>query len=302
MSENQNRKGGPRERESQHAEGTQQYFTLSQFQQSFDKNAFDALIKSQGVLCEHMRACLDPSGMASRGDNHAVQARRASSDGYIYKSAGTFWASFSSNSSNWEIETQGLLKHDTVQMTFSRSYEDCPDKEVVLAPYDRIYLKNIELHTITNQYVEASTTGIDRLQYPATHVESIMDADGKDYKCGVHFEITNEGWLKWLTQERPGFNIKTGRGTVYAVRYRYTPYYIIARLLHEIRVTQITDPNTFERSVERMPYQAMAIREHILFDVNRDPNSNIMDNRYQSAWPVSDDDTPGNKSGPAGML
>jgi hypothetical protein len=276
---------GPRKRESREPKGDQLFLNLNRFQQSFDKDAFNALVQSQGVRVVHYRAVPDPTGMIDKGDTHAVQSTRASSDGYIYKEAGTLQVFFSSNSSNFDVHIEGLIKNDTAVITPPEKYENCDDP-VLLAPYDRFYLKDVEVRVVNQQFVEANMSGIDRLQYPATCVEHIIDSDGIEYTENQHFTITKEGHIKWISQQRPGWNVSVGKGKVYSIRYRYTPYFIVARHLHEIRVSQITDPATFERKVERMPYQVLVIREHILHDVNRDPENPIIDNRLQYAPPV----------------
>jgi hypothetical protein len=301
-SDNPKRRGGPRRRESRPLDGVQQIFKLAEYQQSFDIEAFDHLIRSQGVKVIHYRALPDPSGMASLGDVHAVQSKRKSSDGFIYKPAGEMHIWFSSNSSDWNIEVEGMIKHDTAVVTTPHKYEDCPEKDVILAPYDRFYLKDVEVRVVAMQYVEANSTGVDKLQYPVVCVEHLEDADGKEYFEDKDFTITPEGFIKWITQNRPGFNEKTMRGTVYAIRYRYTPYFVIARLMHEIRLSQITDPATFDRKLTRMPFQALVIREHVLSDQNRDANSHILDQRFQLAPPVGGFTGPSDGGTDGGML
>jgi len=305
MNDNPKRQGGPRGRNSSEPEGNQLYFNFNKYQQSFDKDAFNALIRGQGVAVTHYRAMPDPSGMASRGDTHAAQSKRQSSDGFLYKAVGTMMVFFSNNTSEFNVQIEGMIKHDSAVITMPEKYEDL-EEDILIAPYDRLYIKDIEMRVVHTQYVESNTTGTDRLQYPATHVEWLTDSDGIEYKAGQHFEITEEGFIKWTSQERPGFNPKTLRGTIYAIRYRYTPYFIIARLLHEIRVSQVTDPATFERKLERMPYQALVIREHVLSDENRDPAQDIMDLRFQAAPPVGgvtgpNDPSVGGAMGPIGI-
>lgn len=299
MADNPKRRGGPRRRESKPTDAMQQIFKLGQYQQSFDMFAFEQLIAGQGVKVIHYRAVPDPSGMAAIGDVHAVQSKRQSSDGFIYKEVGELSLWFSSNTSDWNVEIEGMTKHDAAVITSQLWYENCPEKEVLLAPYDRFYLKDIEVRVIATQYVEANTTGIDKLQYPATCVEHLIDADGKEYFEKKDFEITAEGFIKWISQNRPGFNEKLARGMVYSIRYRYTPYFVVARMLHEIRVSQVTDPMTFDRKLQRSPFQALVIREHVLSDQNRDPHQDIMDQRFQAAPPVGGVNGPsdGNKGG-----
>ena len=306
---NPKRKGGPRRRQNQPVDGMQQIFSLAHYQQSFDKEAFDNLIRGQGVNVVHYRALPDPSGMASIGDVHAVQSKRDSSDGFLYKEAGTMHIWFSANTSDWQVEVEGLAKHDAAVITLPMVYEDDPEKEVLASAYDRFYLKDVEVRVVAFQYLEASSTGIDKLQYPATFVEYLIDADGKEYQQDVDFVLTipndkgeDGGLIRWVSQNRPGFNDKTLRGTVFAVRYRYTPYFVVARMMHEIRVSQITDFTNFERKVTRMPFQALVYRENVLSDQNNDPQRSRADQRFQDAPPVGGVTGPNDGSKNGGML
>lgn len=302
MAGNPPRRGGPRPRQAKPTSAMQQLFQLQHVQQSFDMAAFDQLISGQGVKVTHYRAIPDPSGMAALGDVHAVQSKRSSSDGFLYREVGDLTLWFSSNTSDWNVEVEGMTKHDAAVVTSQLRYDNCPDKDVILAPFDRFFLKDIEVRVVATQYVEANTTGTDKLQYPATCVEHLIDADGKEYTEGADFKITPEGFIQWTSQNRPGFNEKLHRGTVYAIRYRYTPYFVIARMLHEIRVSQVTDPATFERSLQRMPFQALVIREHVLSDQNRDPNQSIMDQRYQLPPPTDGVTGPNDGGSDGGKL
>lgn len=297
--ENPKRKGGPRQRRTKQAEGNQQYFNLQKWQQSFDVPAFNHLIESQGVLVTHYRAIPDPTGMGSSGDIYALQSKRQSSDGFLYKKVGKLYITFNNNTSDWNIDILGMTKHDVAIATPAMKYEDC-DNPVLLAPYDRFFIEDIELRVIATQYVEANSIGIDKLQYPATCVEHLVDADGLEYQENTHFIITPEGHIKWLTQARPGWNPDTLRGTVYSIRYRYTPYYVVARMLYETRVSQVTNPTTFQRRLERMPYHVMMIRENVLSDQNNDEIRGLLDNRFQPKPPFGQND--GNNGPDGGKL
>jgi len=306
---NPKRRGGPRRRDPKPVDGMQQIFNLAHYQQSFDKEAFDNLIKGQGVNVVHYRALPDPTGMSSIGDVHAVLAARSSSDGFLYKEAGTMHIWFSASTSDWEIEVEGLTKHDAAVVTCPMKYEDDPEKDVLISSYDRFYLKDVEVRVVAFQYLEANSTGLDKLQYPATFVEYLIDADGKEYTQGVDFELTvpnergeNGGMIRWISQNRPGWNDKTLKGTVFAVRYRYTPYFVVARMMHEIRISQITDPMTFERNVERMPFQALIYRENVMSNQNNDPMRSRADQRFQNAPPVGGVTGPNDGGKDGGML
>lgn len=281
-----NEKKGPRPRQASAAQGHQLPINLNDYQISYDKEQFDTFISGQGITVVHYRAIPDPTGMLSRGDNHAVASSRASSDGFLYKRAGECKVLFTSNLQDYSIQDEGSISAATAYMTLPRFYSDSPEEAVLVHPWDRFYLKDIEVRVVNFQLIEASSLGVDRLQYPATCVELLVDSSGTQYKQGVDFTITEEGHIKWQTQKRPGWNAELQRGVVYSVRYRYTPFFVCSRLIHEIRVSQVTNPANFQRNVERMPYFVQVVREHVFHDTNRDPKKPDADDRFQDAPPV----------------
>lgn len=279
---------GPRGRKPRKAEGVQRPINLFNVQTSFDIGAFRDFINSQGIRVVHLRAVPDPTGKTARGDNRASDGQgRRSSDGFIYEEAGVMQVLFYTNSDQENFVPEGAIEYATAYMTLPDKYEDKPDCQVMVMPWDRFYLKDIEIRVVARQDMESNSTGLDRLNFPATCVESLIDANGVKYEEGKHFEITQEGHIRWLGQERPGWNQELQRGTIYSIRYRYTPFFVCNRIIHEIRVSQVTNPMTFERSVERMPYQIEVVRENVFHDVNNaDKDLKPQeDPRFQSAPP-----------------
>ena len=236
----------------------------------------------------------DPRGMASRGDNRdALNLRPRDSDGYIYKNVGELYAWFHNNSKDTRVEDLGDLAFSSANITVTRYYNGT-NEPVVLTAWDRFYLSDIEISVCSLQYMEASSTGVDRLQFPAVQVIDLIDANGEEYHQDKDFILTPEGWIKWTGQRRPGYNPTIGRETVYAVRYNYTPFFIVDRILHEIRVTNVTDPVSFTRKLERMPYEVLVMRENVFMDKNRidptrphfgdDPRSQMAPAQYNGPY------------------
>lgn len=277
-------KTGPRGRKPHKPSGIQIPYIIPENQISFDPEAFDNLIKSQGARLIHYRAIPDPRGMTSRGDTHDTLGIRDSVDGFIYKEAGCITVFFQNNPNSSDITERGMLEVASAYISIPRNYENS-NEPVLIDKFDRFFLKDIEIRVVTKQYLEASDTNIDRLQYPATCVEYIVDTNGVWYHEHTDFEIDKDGNIQWVGQNRPGYNPKTGRGTVYSIRYRYTPFFVADHLVHEIRVAQVTNQATFERSLERMPYQVFIMREKVFQDRNRDSNKKVQPPRAQQAPP-----------------
>jgi len=288
-------KTGPRKRSPRKPEGSQILIQEPEYQISFDSPAFDAFVKSQGIWVTHHRAIPDPRGMASRGDTRAVlDGKPQDSDGFIYKKVEDLQVTFTNNSTYVQHRDLGELSVSTAYITLPKQYPKSK-KEVLVHPWDKFYLKDIEIRVVNLQYMEARREGVDRLQYPAVSVEELVDTNGVWYEQDKDFKLTKEGHIKWLSQKRPGWNEKTGKGTVFSIRYKYTPYFVVNRVLHEIRVSQITNPATFQRSLERMPYQVEVVREFVFKDKNNHPGSPDLDIRYQSQPQV------GGNTGPIGV-
>jgi len=238
---------------------------------SFDIAAFDDLVRSHGVTFEHWRAMRCPMGVVDKFDSRRTDHQDHNcSNGFLYYKAGTVTASFTGNSKDKKQADLGLLDGSTVQVTLPRFYDDQPDKQVTVSPFDRFYIVNLNATVVNFQLVEAHITGIDRLSFPAVEVDYIVDANGKRY-TPEDYRIQN-GAIHWVGRDRPGFDPVTGKGTVYSIRYGYVPFWICSRLLHEIRVSQNDNPYTGERTLQRMPYSILLQRE-IVFEGEQRPEA-----------------------------
>lgn len=262
---------------------------------SFDVKAFDNLLKSQGIKIRHLRAMPDPRLLNSRGD-YRRSDEISNSDGLIYKEAGCFTAPITSSSKDVTPTVEGELDQATAYVTPPKFY-DGTQEPIILNVFDRFELVDIEIRVVSAQLVEANTTGIDRLNWPAVCVEHCIGGDGFEYQEGVHFNVNAYGEIEWLTQKRPAPN-HLGRPEVYAVRYRYIPFWIVRKLIHEIRVAQVTSPIDGQRYVERLPYQVQIVRENVFRDRQRLSDSIEQDSRYEDSPTVGNSYVPGNSWGP----
>jgi len=266
-------------------EGNQVVLGIPRTQISFDKGAFDSMIRSQGVTLVHHKALPSPIGLTSRDDvRHPDQTDDKGSNGYIYRVAGCVTTSFMSNAGKGVSIDMGEQKLGTAMITVPRFYDDKPSEPVLLTIYDRLYVKDCEVQVENWQRVEAHATGVDRLTYPATKVLFLVDSRGADYAEGADFALDAEGRIVWAGQRRPAAEPESGRGAVYSVRYRYVPHWYVRDLIHEVRVAQTTDLAGGVRTVERMPYTAVVQREYVFQSTQRGEDGNNDDGRkMQSA-------------------
>lgn len=255
--------------------GNQLFLNFHDSHVSFNKEAFESAIRSHGILFEHWRAIPDPSGMSSRGDTHSGlnNILKTNIAGFLYKKIGCFRGLFLVNQNVENQMALGAIDFSTAIITIPNTYEDSAEC-VFVSPFDRLYLKNVETYVVHSQFVEANRRGVDRLQFPAVKVEHLIDAKGVEYIENEHFKLNDQGHIEWISNHRPGFDTEKNRGMVYAVRFRYIAFFVIWKLLHEIRVANITNPATFDRTTERMPFQAQVVRENVFYGTQINFNAN----------------------------
>ncbi len=240
---------------------------------SFDPDAFDVALRSQGVKLVHMRAMKCPVGLVDRHDVRFVhEDHSACSNGHIYTRAGEVTCLFTGAGNKQDQQEWGLHDGGTVNITAPLTY-DGEDGLVDVMPYDRFYLNEEAITVPHSQLVEAHSTGKDRLDFPAVQVIDVIDSHGKRHQPS-EYKI-EAGQLVWTNGGLP-YDAMNERGMIYAVRFTYRPYWYVRQLMHQVRVAQIE--TALAREVKRFPQQWVMQREYIFENEKKDelapdPNS-----------------------------
>jgi hypothetical protein len=225
---------------------------------SFELEAFEVALRSQGVQLVHYRAVPCPVGLTDKDDiRRGHDDHSDCTNGQIYIKAGTITGIFTGNGNKMDQSDMGLLDSANVNVTLPTTY-DGSDDEVSVMPFDRFYLAQEVITVPHREYVQSHETGHDRLQHPIVAVLDIVDSNGKQYNSG-DYEI-KEGQLVWLGAGLP-YDAQLKRGMVYSIRYTYRPYWYVSRLLHQIRVVQVQ--TEAGRVAQRFPQQIALQREYI---------------------------------------
>lgn len=248
--------------------------TQSQFPQdsalSFDPQAFDDAIRSQGIQLVHHRAMRCPVGMIDQYDSRRPHDDHSGcSNGFIYSAAGTITCLFTGVTNELKQQDVGLQDGSTVQVTAPRYYDDEEgfegEEEVQIAPFDRLYLKQEAVTVPHWQLATAHITGREKLSFPLVSVIDVMDARGRRYSPGEY--RIEDGQLVW-TGQGPGLDPNSDKGTVFAIRYTYRPYFYVSRVMHQVRVAQVE--TMIERMVMRMPQSFLLSREYVYENEQKD--------------------------------
>lgn len=247
-----------------------------QEQQSFDLRRLEiGLSTGLGSDFKHFKATPSPIGKSDRGDyrrNDGVDT--ITSNGMIYRCAGTFTATMTDNSREQKRSAGGVLNPSESRLVMPRFYnkDDVADGErIYLAPGDRLYFADPNADVLVANYHEMDyESDIDNVpMFPIVKLDDkLVDSRNIEYVCGVDFNITEAGNIRWLTGGRnPGIDPNTGKGRIYSVRYLYKAFYYIVALPKEVRITNVTTGGV--RSPERMPYHAVIVREYIFHNQNK---------------------------------
>ena len=244
---------------------------IPRHQISWDVDAFDDALRSQGVSLIHWTATRCPVGMTDIGDHQRPHPDHSGcQNGFLYTQAGVITALFTGNGKSKRGDELGWWDGSTVQVSTPRFYDDPPEERFYPAPFDRFYLNEESLVVPTWQLFIHHESGVDRLKYPVSKVISLTDARGDSYHEGDDFLVVG-GTIQWRGTKRPTPELAIGpgmsgvgsdRGAVCSVRYLYRPYYYVGQVAHEIRVSQVSAPDG-SRSIQRMPQALVLHREYL---------------------------------------
>jgi hypothetical protein len=230
---------------------------LSQEPVSLDPDAIDALIRDHGVPMVHWRGMVDPVGLVElHGGRRPDPPLAGAINGKVYSRGGTVVVLLSAAGAESEYGTPSILDAGQASATTRLLYNE--GGHCYLSPGDRLEVSGPVLVS-RSHLVEASPTLVDRLEFPAVEVQDVVDAAGRRYGPG-DFQVTAQGDLAW-TSGGPGVDPISGHGRVYAVRYIHHPFWIVERLIHEVRVTQVEVGET--RQVVQLPQAAIVQREYV---------------------------------------
>lgn len=228
---------------------------------AFDPKNFEGMIATQGIKLRHYRAFRCPVGIVDLNDMRRPEHDHTGChNGFVYRESGCIMALFTGNSEQFNQTDVGQVDGSTVSATFQRYYENSKE-DVFIAPYDRFYLDDDAISVPFWELFVSSTTDRQRLSFPVLDVQDLMDADGNSYSIGTDFDVKN-GFICWCGDRRPRFDNETGKGVVCSARYTYRPYWVLTRLMHQIRFAQVPNPVNGTRPVSRMPYSGSLTREY----------------------------------------
>lgn len=228
-----------------------------------DPQAFDDRIRSNGVRLRHFKAIPCAGSDTESGSIRSTHEEHGCFNGFHYKDAGCFIGVIQNNPVNKVVRPEGLVDSSICYVLLPRFYEDGVE-QMHFCTWDRIEIANCSEPAMWVPYwqkMQYSQTRIDRPRFPIEKIEYVIDTLGNEYTNNVDFRIVG-GNIHWVNPtNQPGFDLMTGNGTPYAVRYLYKPAMYVNRCIHQIRILNTLDPMSGEKKEVRFPYLLECVRE-----------------------------------------
>ena len=228
---------------------------------TLDLTAFNDAIKAHGLRFIHLRAMRNPVGLIDKFDSRRPNPDTPlATNGMVHTRAGVVTGLALGNTKEVKASDAGMVDAAVCQFTPLNTYEDT-GKRVFLAPYDRLILEEESVLVTRHELVESSPTGIDKPKFPVIEILDCIDSNGIRYHQCDDFNVSQDGLIIWKDR-RPGQNVDSGKGVVFGIRYVYRPYWIVVRLIHEIRMVQQEDFLSGRRFMAQAPQSALLNREY----------------------------------------
>ena len=247
----------------------------------FSLEAQEQFANDKGTLIEHFAAIPSPIGLKEKGEYRRPDVLDVvASNGFIYKKVGEFRAVIVGNSNTNQPIDGGIYDNSTARLVLPKFYKKACDgtkkKEIQLLPGDRLYAKGIELKVPNYQRMDYSSTGVDRLQFPAKSVSHLVDSRNVEYTQSRHFKIDKDGHIRWINgRKNPGVDPDTGKGRSYSLRYVYLAFWYVHQLVNEIRIVNDVNGNP-----TRLPYHATIQREYVYYSSIKGDSKHTNEKNY----------------------
>lgn len=262
------------------------------------------LIRNTGIKFMHYAAVADPlfkhddGGIRHSFDQEELQQFEDRKEfhrenGFLFFKRGIVYGIWANNTKDLKYLTSGLYTSAGATISLDRYYADS-NKHVELSENDKLVPIELptEFYTTLTHKFRHNPTGIDRLQFPAYNISTLIDSSGILYNQGIDFTL-DRGTIKWVDgKNRPGIDPEVQNGTqgkICAARFTYRPYYFIKMILHDIRIKPALNAQPNNPKPKAGPILAQIVADWVYL-LNNTSNPNAPDAQLESG------DTP--DSGP----
>ena len=226
---------------------------------TLNPESFNDLINSQGIRMIHQKPVPCPNIRDINAPAHESNCSYCY-NGFVYYDQREFIGALGSNSMDRVFGANGTWDMD--QATIIVPSKDMQGNVLDVQYFDQILLPDYTVRYY--QRLEHSQGGIDRLHFPASSVDFVMDRTGKVYRIGVDV-VTEEGRLRWIG-DRPPYDAMIRKGTIVSVNYYTKPSFTVVGMPHQLRAAQTKDPLGGSNIQARFPQLVVVKKDFIPHD------------------------------------
>jgi len=239
--------------------GTSMYqMQMPLLETTLNPEVFERQINSQGVRMIHSRPVPCPMVRDLYTSDHS-SACNLCYNGMIYYDTREFVGAFAGNNLQRIFGQNGTFDMDTAQIIIP--VHDIKGEIMDIQYFDQVQIPDFSVRFY--QRIEHSQSGYDRAQFPVLSIDYVLDARGKRYLPGVDL-IAEDGQIKWLSQNRPGYDAQLQRGVIYSINYYTKPVFTVMGVPHQLRMAQTKGDG---QNVEaRFPQLCIVRKDFIPFD------------------------------------
>lgn len=192
----------------------------------FSHDAHNNLIKTKGFKATHWSHALNPARTTvEAGVDLSKETDVGAFNLYDPKE---FYIAIQQLNWNDQYIIQGVHGNMAINaVNYTSYYEDSgEEKERVYLSKNDVIMINSGMTVLVRQLFEYKPTGPMRLKFPIVEVQYLADGNDVRYEQGTDFVIEN-GMINWISQNRPSWDAKNGRGAPLSVAYWTYPYFSV---------------------------------------------------------------------------
>jgi hypothetical protein len=230
---------------------------------------FDQLLQNRGIRFIHKKSCPCPNIKGVEENSHTPGCKFCDESGIMFYSEKEVWGVFTSNTLEKLFEIQGVWEIGTAVVTMPAEYTDGTQADFNV--YDHLICPDFQIRLNDLKEYHPDDGRRMWLKYPIIKVEymaSVRNGILFTYTEGVDFIIV-DGEIEFMIGKTPSYNPINDLGEVMTITYLTNPVYGVQSVMHELRVTQVYDPNTGTKTAVRLPQQILVKRDFLSDEQNR---------------------------------
>lgn len=226
-----------------------------------DPEEFNAQIAEHGIRVLHEKITLCPN---YRGESdsgvHVLDCPLCHGSNFIHFDPQEIWGLFQQNSLVQNFFTQGWWDRGTALLTTPTHLEGESSQPIFLNYFDKITLLDFEERF--HELIHKSKGNLDKLKYPVVDV-NFLRTTYKEYHKHKDFDVTDDGYIKWKSDNHPSYDMYQEVGELFTVSYLRRPIYRVLEIMHEGRYSQYNFKKA-TRVASRYPQQVLIKKDFLI--------------------------------------